>query len=173
MTRRPIFLYKRFLTLLAFVAIFGMYGIASGFPKWNATGVVPINTSLNHQGDDATLAAQVKELQKKVTELQSQLSELKSPRIIAAGTTTIKLGRRQDNKTSLRVKLPDDIVAQLGGKCIVQLTNRYPTGGSYFVPYWRQAIDGFDIFVANPALIGIGIINDNEPYYIDWIVVQK
>jgi hypothetical protein len=101
------------------------------------------------------------------------LSELKTPRIIAAGTATIKLGRRQDNTTSIRVKLRDEVVARLGSSCIVELTNRYPTGGSFFVPYWKQADDGFDILVANPSLVGIGIINDNEPYYIDWIVVQK
>jgi hypothetical protein len=101
------------------------------------------------------------------------LLDLKKPRILAAGTSTIKLGPRQDNKTSLRVKLPSDVAAQLGGNCIVQLTNRYPTSGSFFVPYWKQANDGFDILLADPSLSGIGIINDNEPYFIDWIVVQK
>lgn len=101
------------------------------------------------------------------------MNDLKTPRIIAAGTATIKLGRKQDNRTSIRVKLRGDVVARLGGNCIVQLTNRYPTSSSFFVPYWKQATDGFDILLADPALVGTGIINDKEPYYIDWIVVQK
>ena len=43
-----------------------------------------------------------------------------------------------------------------------------------FVPYWKQATDGFDIFLADPsATSGIQIIRDKEPYYVDWIVVQK
>ena len=102
------------------------------------------------------------------------MSDLKTPRVIAAGTVTIKLGAQQGNKTSIRVKLPDAVVAQLGGNCIVNLTNRYPTGGSFFVPYWRKAADGFDILLADPSLVGVGINpNRKEPYYVDWIVVQK
>jgi hypothetical protein len=85
-------------------------------------------------GNDAS-AGQFKELQKQIAVLQGQVKELKSsPRIIAAGTVTIRLGREQDNKTSLRVKLPADVVARLGGNCIVQLTNRYPSGDTFFVP---------------------------------------
>ena len=103
------------------------------------------------------------------------MSRLQTPRIVAAGTATIKLPGIQDNKQRIRVKLPADIAARLGTKCIVQLTNRYPTGGSFFVPYWRPATDGFDIHVADPSLTsGVQITpNDKEPYYIDWIVVQK
>ena len=126
--------------------------------------------------NDKETIEQIRELKTQIAELQSQVSALKTPRIVAAGTATIKLGPTHDNRTSSRVKLRGDIVAQLGGNCIVQLTNRYPTGGSYFVPYWKQATDGFDIFLADPSLVGTAIISQrgqNEPYLIDWIVVQK
>jgi hypothetical protein len=128
----------------------------------------------NSGSDKDAVAGQIKELQKQMADLQTQVSDLKTPRIVAAGTATIKLGAVQDNKTSLRVKLRAEIAAKLGNNCIVQLTNRYPTGGSFFVPYWKPATEGFDIFVADPSLTsGTQIINDNQPYYIDWIVVQK
>ena len=95
--------------------------------------------------------------------------------IVAAGTATIKLPGIQDNKQKIRVKLPADIAARLGTNCIVQLTNRFPTGGAFFVPYWKPATDGFDIHVADPSLNGDYQItpNDKQPYYIDWVVVQK
>ena len=124
------------------------------------------------ENDEA--AQQIKDLQTLLAQLQSQMKELKSPRIISAGTVTIRLGPQQDNKTSVRVKLPANVVAQLGGNCIVELTNRYPTGDSFFVAYWRPAKDGFDILLADPSLEGIQI-NPNRaaPYYVDWIVVEK
>jgi hypothetical protein len=125
-------------------------------------------------GDKDAVAGQVKELQKQVAELKSQVSDLKTPRIIAAGTATIRLGPVQDNKTSIRIKLASDVVARLGGNYTVQLTNRYPTSGDFFVAYWKPATDGFDIFLADPHLIGVGINPDQKvPYYVDWIVVQK
>jgi hypothetical protein len=126
--------------------------------------------------NDKDAVGQIKELQKQVAELQSQVSDLKAPRIVAAGTATIKLGPTHDNRTSTRVKLRSEVVAQLGGNCIVQLTNRYPTRSSFFVPYWKPATDGFDITLADPALVGTAIISkrdQNDPYFIDWIVVQK
>ena len=128
----------------------------------------------NSGNDKDAVAAQIKELQKQVAGLQSQVSDLKMPRIIAAGTATIRLGPVQDNKISIRIKLAGDVVARLGGKYTVQLTNRYPTGGSFFVAYWKPAADGFDILLADPSLVGVGINpNRTEPYYVDWIVVQK
>jgi hypothetical protein len=126
-------------------------------------------------GGNDVVARQIEALQKQIVELQGQVKELKSsPRIIAAGTVTIRLGPQQDNKTSIRVKLPADVVARLGGNCIVQLTNRYPAGDTYFVPYSRLATDGFDILLADPSLEGVQI-NPNRtiPYYVDWIVVEK
>ncbi len=130
--------------------------------------------AVNSANDKDGMASQIKELQKQVAELQSQMSKLKTAHIIAAGTASVKLGPQQDNKTSIRIKLSADVVAQLGGKCIVELTNRYPTGDSFFVPYWKPAADGFDILLADPSLEGVQINpNRTEPYYIDWIVVQK
>jgi hypothetical protein len=126
--------------------------------------------------NEKDVAGQIKELQKQITELQSQVTALKTPRIVAAGTATIKLGPTHDNRTSIRVKLRGDVVAHLGDNCLVQLTNRYPTRNSFFVAYWKPATDGFDITLADPALVGTAIISQrdqNEPYYIDWIVVQK
>ena len=122
-----------------------------------------------------TQAQQLKELQKQVADLQARVSQMQTPRIVAAGTATIKLPGIQDNKQKVRVKLPADIVARLGTNCIVQLTNRCPTGGSFFVPYWKPTTDGFDIHVVDPSLDGDYRVtpNDKEPYNIDWIVVQK
>ena len=125
--------------------------------------------------DESDVAAQqIKDLQTQLAQLQSQVKELKSPHILSAGTVTMRLGPQQDNKTSIRVKLPANVVAQLGGNCIVELTNRYPTGDTFFVAYWRPANDGFDILLADPSLVGVQI-NPNRaaPYYVDWIVVEK
>ena len=97
-------------------------------------------------------AQQLKELQKQVADLQARLGQMQTPRIVAAGTATIKLPGIQDNKQTVRVKLPADIAARLGTSCIVQLTNRFPTGDCLFIPYWRPATDGFDIHVADPSL---------------------
>jgi hypothetical protein len=119
-------------------------------------------------------ARQLKELQKQVADLQARVGRMQAPRIAAAGTATIKLPGIQDNKQTIRVKLPADIAARLGANCIVQLTNRCPTGGCFFVPYWKPANDGFDILVADPSLEGVQIIpHDKELYYIDWVVVRK
>jgi hypothetical protein len=161
---------QRIPSLLIFTAVFLFLVTLNFHHRLESSASQPAANSGDDKGD---VAGQIKELQKQVADLRSQMSDLKTPRIVAAGTVTIKLGRQQDNKTKTRVKLPGNVVAQLGGNCIVQLTNRYPTGGSFFVPYWKQATDGFDILLADPSLVGIGIINDNEPYYVDWIVVQK
>jgi hypothetical protein len=48
-----------------------------------------------------------------------------SPRIVAAGTATWKLGKVQDNSTSVRVQLKDEIALRLGDDYIVILTSRY------------------------------------------------
>ena len=124
-------------------------------------------------GNDAVVA-KIKELQEQVAELKGQVNDLKTPRIIAAGTATIRIGPVQDNKTSIRIKLASDVVTRLGGNYIVQLTNRYPTSSDFFVAYWKPATDGFDIFLAVPHLVGVGLNPDQKvPYYVDWIVVQK
>ncbi len=110
-----------------------------------------------------------------MADLQARVNQMQTPRIIAAGTATIRLPGIQDNKQKIRVKLPADIAARLGANFIVELTNRSPTGGSFFVPYWKPAADGFDILVADPSLSGDYQItpHDKQPYYIDWIIVQK
>jgi hypothetical protein len=124
--------------------------------------------------DKDAMTGQIKELQKQLAELQSQVSDLKTPRIVAAGTATIRIGPVQDNKTNVRIKLASEVVTRLGGNYIVQLTNRYPTSSDFFVAYWKPATDGFDIFLAVPHLVGVGINPDQKvPYYVDWIVVQK
>ena len=165
MIRQCIGSFLVFATALLFLVAFNFNGRSASSASQPATT----------PGDDKeSVVGQIKELQKQVAELQRQVRDSKTPRIVAAGTATITLPREQDNKQRIRVKLPADIAAQLGGNCIVQLTNRYPTGGSFFVPYWKRAADGFDIFVADPSMTsGNYIINDKEPYYIDWIVVQK
>ena len=68
----------------------------------------------------------------------------------------------------------DHLKFRLGANYTVQLTNRYPTSNDFFVAYWKPATDGFDIFLAEPHLVGVGINPDQKvPYYVDWIVVQK
>ena len=125
--------------------------------------------------DGDVQSQQIKELQKQVADLQARMRQMQTPRIIAAGTAAIKLPGIQDNKQRVRVKLPAEIAARLGANFIVELTNRCPTGGAFFVPYWKPAADGFDILVADPSLSGDYQItpNDKQPYYIDWILVQK
>ena len=130
-------------------------------------------------GDKDSISGQVKELQKQVVALQKQVAELQKqageqkPSIVAAGTASIKLGARQENKASILVKLPGPVVAKLGGNCIVQLTNRCPTGGSFFTPYWTQTADGFEITLVDTALTGTAIYRNANTYHVDWIVVQK
>ena len=137
-----------------------------GGGKADPAKVVPADVDIQAQ--------QIKELQKQVADLQARVGRMQTPRIVAAGTATIKLPGIQDNKQKIRVKLPADIAARLGTSLIVELTNRCPTGGSFFVPYWKPAADGFDILVADPSLEGVLICpNDKQPYYIDWIIVQK
>jgi hypothetical protein len=161
---------RRILSILVF-AMALLFLAALNFNDRPVTFAAP--PPANSGDDKDSVARQIKELQKQVADLQTQASDLKTPRIVAAGTATIRLGAVQDNKTSTRVKLRGDIVAKLGDNCIVQLTNRYPTGGSFFVAYWKPATDGFDILLADPSLVGTGINPSKEPYYIDWIVVQK
>jgi hypothetical protein len=155
--------------------IFATAALILGALNFNDRPIVSAQESAVDSGNakDA-VAAQIKDLQKQVAELQSQMSDLKTPRIIAAGIATVRLGPQQDNKTSIHIKLRADVVARLGGNYVVELTNRYPTGDSFFVPYWKPAVDGFDILLADPSLVGVQINpNRKEPYYIDWIVVQK
>ena len=132
--------------------------------------------SATNSGNDKDIVGQLTKLQKEVASLQTEVNDLMKFRIIAAGTATLKLGPRQDNKNSIRVKLPVEIVTQLGNRCIVQLTNRSPpTTDLFLVPYWRPASDGIDILLADPSLDGDFRVTDNRnaPYVIDWIVVQK
>ena len=126
-------------------------------------------------GDDQNISTQMKELQKQIAALQTQVNDLKKFRIIAAGTATLKLGPQQNNKNSIRVKLPVEVVTHLGNNCIVQLTNRYPPTPNFFVPYWRPANDGIDILLADPSLDGDFrvVFNPNEQYIVDWTVIQK
>lgn len=149
-----------------------IYGVAISAPP-DAGNRVDSTKAL--QAAVEAQAQQLEELQKRVADLQTQVGLMKNPRIVAAGTATIKLPGIQDNKQKVHVKLPAEITSQLGKNCIVQLTNRCPTGGAFFVPYWKPATEGFDIRVADPSLSGDYQIvpNDKEPYYIDWIVVQK
>jgi hypothetical protein len=117
--------------------------------------------------DIEKLTSQIKDLQKKINE---------SPRIVAAGTATWKLGKAQNNSTAVRVQLKDEIAARLGEDFIVLLTNRY-SGYPYYSPYWKKTNDGFDITLVDPTLAPDGtvsyIINVNRTFLVDWIVVKK
>lgn len=172
MIRQRVLSLLMFTSATLFLVTFNFHGRPASVAAQPAANS---DNNKNSENDQNT-AGQIKELQTQIAELQSQVSALKTPRIVAAGTATIKLGPTHDNRTSTRVKLRGDVADQLGGNCIVQLTNRYPTGGSYFVPYWKPATDGFDIILADPSLVGTLIVSQRgqaEPYLIDWIVVQK
>ena len=151
---------QRMISILIFTTAFSaLFLITVACMNGVATSAPPI---ADNQADSAKAlqvavdaqAQQLKELQKQVADLQARMSQMQTPRIVAAGTATIKLPGIQDNKQRIRVKLPADISARLGTNCIVELTNRRPTGGSFFVPYWKPATDGFDILVADPSLNG-------------------
>jgi hypothetical protein len=161
----------RFLLLVIFTTAL-LFVVLLNFNNRPAIFAAPPAAESGHDKD--AVAGQIKLLQKQVAELQSQVNDLKTPRIVAAGTATFKLGAKQDNKTTTRVKLPKDLVTKLGDNCIVQLTNRFPPTPDFFSPYWKKAADGFDILLADPALTGVGLnVDQKASYYIDWIVVQK
>jgi len=129
-------------------------------------------TSATESGDQKTtdvenLAAQIRDLRKQLTE---------RPHIVAAGTATWQLGKVQNNSTSVRVQLKDEIASRLGEDYIVVLTNRY-SGYPFYSPYWKKAKDGFDITLVDPALAPNGtvsyIFNINRTFLVDWIVVKK
>jgi hypothetical protein len=119
----------------------------------------------------------VKDLQKQVAELRTEFASLQRPRIVAAGTAAWKRPDVQDNRTATRVKLSGEITALLGESCIVLVSNRYPVGGyPWFVPYWKKANDGFDIYLADVEVGGgttASYENRNKDYLIDWVVVKK
>jgi hypothetical protein len=124
--------------------------------------------------DKDSVAEQFKALQKQVAELQARLSDVQKVRIVAAGTATWTRPRVQDNKTTVRVKLPADVTAKLGKDYIVLLTNRFPTGGyPYFDAFWKPAADGFDITLVDPSGEMASYDNPNKTYFIDWVVIQK
>jgi hypothetical protein len=129
-------------------------------------------SSATESGDSKT--ADLEKLAAQVKDLQRQLAE--TPRIVAAGTATWKLGKVQNNSTNVRVQLKNEIASKLGEDYIVLLTNRY-SGYPYYSPYWKKANDGFDITLVDPALAPDGtvsyIINVNRTFLIDWIVVKK
>jgi hypothetical protein len=87
-----------------------------------------------------------------------------------------KLGKVQDNATSVRVQLNRDIAARIGEEYIVLLTPRF-TGFPYYVPYWKKAKDGFDIMLVDTSLAQGGtvsyIFEVNREFPVDWIVVRK
>jgi len=154
--------------------------------KADATSALHVKTTSENQkdtpkplaADDGSLAAQVKELQTQVADLKARVGEMQSPRIVAAGTATFKLGAVQDNATNARVQLNADITAKLGDEYIVLLTNRFPTGGyPFFEAYWKRAKDGFDITLVDvtlgPDSTATYAFNKNKTYLIDWIVVKK
>jgi hypothetical protein len=109
------------------------------------------------------------------TASQKQAAE-QTPRIVCAGTAVWKLGRVQDNATSVRVQLQDDIAARIGEDYIVLLTPRF-TGFPYYIPYWKKAQGGFDIVLVDPSLAQGGtvsyIIPVNREFPVDWMVVRK
>ena len=107
---------------------------------------------------------------------KQQQAQTQSPSVVAAGTAVWKLGKFQDNATTVRVQLKDDIAAKIGDDYIVLLTPRF-TGYPSFVPYWKKANDGFDITLIDPALAQGGtvsyLIKVNREVPVDWIVVRK
>lgn len=104
---------------------------------------------------------------------QKQASE---PGVVAAGTAIWKLGKMQDNSTSVRVQLKEGIASKLGEDYVVLLTPRF-TGFPYYSAYWKKANDGFDILLVDASLGRTGsvsyIFNVNRDYPVDWVVVKK
>jgi hypothetical protein len=107
--------------------------------------------------------------------IQQQASE-QAPRIVSGGTVVWKLGKVQDNATSVRVQLNADIATRIGEEYIVLLTPRF-TGFPYYVPYWKKAKDGFDIILVDTSLARGGtvsyIFEVNREFPVDWVVVRK
>lgn len=118
------------------------------------------------------LADQIKEMQKQLAELRSQ-----TPRIVAAGTATLRRPELMDNTTHVHVRLSEEFASKLGEDYIVLLTNRYPVGGyPYFSVYWKRAKHGFDVYLVDISLnwgTTASYTNKNTAYLIDWMVVKK
>jgi hypothetical protein len=106
---------------------------------------------------------------------QKQAAE-QTPRIAVAGTAIWKLGKVQNNATSVHVQLNAEIAGKIGDDYIVLLTPRL-TSYPFFVPYWKKAKDGFDITLVDPSL-GQGSTAEylfavNRDYPVDWVVIKK
>jgi hypothetical protein len=143
------------------------------------TAVAVVLVAVSFSGTFATepgdgKASEIEKLSREIKDMQKQLAE--APRVVAAGTATWKLGKVQDNASSVRVQLRDEIASRLGEDYIVVLTNRY-SGYPFYSPYWKKANDGFDITLVDTGLAPDGtvsyIINVNRTFLIDWIVVKK
>jgi len=172
--------------LMAMTAFAALFLITLACITNVATSAPQPKSDIGNKADAATtlptdvdpLVRQVKELQKQLADLQARVNQIPAPRIIAAGTATFHLGAVQDNATNARVQLDANVAARLGNDYIVLLTNRFPTGGyPFFVPYWKQATDGFDITLVDvtlgPDSTASYEYNQNKLYLIDWIDVRK
>ncbi|HYV38038.1 MAG TPA: hypothetical protein VE988_20295, partial [Gemmataceae bacterium] len=130
--------------LLAALAISTAFVVIAAFSYQGRAAFLASPPQVNASDEQDTVTAQIKDLQKQVAELKARLGE---PRIVAAGTATWLIPASQKNDTSVRVKLPREIVDGLGKDYIVLLTNRFPGGFPFFDPCWKVAPDGFDIML--------------------------
>jgi hypothetical protein len=137
----------------------------------------PTTAGVGPADNEDTLAAQIKGLQKQVTDLQGRLDDLQKVRIIAAGTATWIRPDSLANRTSVHVKLPPAVTAQLGKDYVVMLTNRFPqTGHPYLAPYWSPGVGGFDISLVETTLANgstVEYARATRNYLVDWIVVKR
>jgi hypothetical protein len=142
-------------------------GLALAFAVAPYRGISATENGEQHTSDVEKLAAQIRDLQRQLAE---------SPRIVAAGTATWQLGPVQNNSTSVRVQLKDEIASRLGEDYIVILTNRN-AGYPYYSPYWRKSKNGFEITLIDPNLAPGATVSYlfsvNRTYQVDWIVVKK
>jgi hypothetical protein len=156
------------------VALVSLFALSQGD---RAVGSEPPNASVDPADNKDTLAAQVKELQKQVAKLRGRLSELQTVRIVAAGTATWTRPDVLANRTSVHVKLPAEVTAQLGKDYVVMLTNRFPqTGYPYLAPFWSPGAGGFDITLVETTLANgsaVEYAQATRNYLVDWIVVKR
>jgi hypothetical protein len=172
------FLAKTSVALLVLGALWRMGDGMAAAPPSNSAADNPPAPAKTPQAEVEVLAGQIKELQKQLSALQTQVKEMASPRIIAAGTATLELGKVQNNATYVRVKMKAEVTERLGNDYVVLLTTRVPTGSvPLYVPYWKKAKDGFDITLASVTLAAGGtesyLFKTDTSFPIDWIVVKK
>jgi hypothetical protein len=104
-------------------------------------------------------------LLKRVEELEKKQEHI---RIIAAGTAVIELKQDSWKKTSVRHPLLERQIVFLSARARRGSYSGPEDAGPFFLPFWRKADGGFEIFVHD-----LGGQAHKGPVTIDWAVLES